>query len=130
MVFQSHVGKGPANRSLVDESLPGWATETVSNLHDTFTYRASREARSRKLPPFSGDFVGSCRHIAHTRGVNPFIVEIEECAHGDGIVQRLLAPARSPYLVYVFLLKPTGLPIHFLDERKQCLLRSLTGAVR
>jgi len=71
---------------------------------------------------FSGYFVGGCRHIAHTRSVNPFIVKIEECAHGDGIVQRLLAPARSPYLLYVFLLKPTGLPVHFLDECKQRLL--------
>ena len=70
---------------------------------------------------FSGDIVGGGSHIAYPRGVNPFIVEIEECAYGDGIVQRLLAPARSLYLLYVLLLKPTGLPIHFLDEGKQCL---------
>src|SRR3972149_9920287 len=47
--------------------------------------------------PFSGGCVGGSSHIAHPRGINPFVVEMEECADGDGIVQRLLAPEQAPF---------------------------------
>ena len=77
---------------------------------------------SKGCQPFSGDCISRGSHIAHSRGVDPFIVEIEERAHGNGIVQCLIAPARGLHPVYVFLLNPAGFTIHLLDECKQRLL--------
>ena len=54
--------------------------------------------------------------------VNPAIVEIEQSAHIDGIIDRFVSPARALRGVYVFLFNLIRRVIHFFYELEQSFL--------
>lgn len=76
---------------------------------------------TRGRQPFPGGRVGSSRHIAHSRGVDPYIVEIEECTYSDGIVQGLFAPTRGLHLLDIVHPESARLPVDLFDEGKKRL---------
>jgi hypothetical protein len=54
--------------------------------------------------------------------VNPAIVEIEQSAHIDGVIDRFVGPARALRRVHVFLFDLIRRVVHFFYELEQGFL--------
>jgi hypothetical protein len=59
------------------------------------------------------------RHRLYTDGVDPAIVEIEQAADHDRVVDRFVGPANVMKAVYVGLLDSRTVTIHLLDIGEQ-----------
>ena len=58
----------------------------------------------------------------HACRVNPAIVEIEQSAHVDGVIDRFVSPACALCRVHVFLFDLIRRVVHFFDELEQSFL--------
>ena len=70
--------------------------------------------------PLTRGIVRRRRHVAHAGGVDPLVIEVEQRAHGNGIVQSFVSPARRLDLVQIPQLQPARLAaVHLVDEREE-----------
>ena len=77
----------------------------------------------------TGHLVGHRGHIAHARRVDPVVVELEQRADRDRIVERFVGPTRLAHAIGVVLADRSGIRDHFLDERveRAILVRDRRG---
>ena len=66
--------------------------------------------------PFSGHVVHLGGHIVDARRIDPVVVELEEGANGDCIVERFVRPARGADAVSIGLGNCRRIVDHLLDE--------------
>ena len=65
----------------------------------------------------TGHFVGRRGHIAHAGRVDPVIVELEQRANSDRVVDRFIRPAGLTHSIDILLANRGRVLDHFLDER-------------
>jgi len=76
---------------------------------------ARRVALGRET--MTGHLVRHRGHIAHARCVDPVVVELEQRANSDSIIERFIRPAGFANRISVGLADRRGILDHFLDER-------------
>jgi hypothetical protein len=68
---------------------------------------------------FAAFAVGFIGHRMHSGGVDPAVIEIEEGADGDGVVDRVVGPAGFVERLHIFGADVGGSEVHFGDEAQQ-----------
>jgi len=64
----------------------------------------------------AGHFVGHSRHIAHARGVDPVVVELEERADGNRVVESFVRPPGFENPIDILLTDRRRVVDHFSNE--------------
>ncbi len=75
-----------------------------------------------RCEPLSRGFVASGRHVVDTRRVDPDVVEVEESADGDGVVEGVVGPPRGPGALEILTSDLRRLAVHRVDEREERFL--------
>ena len=65
----------------------------------------------------TGHLVGHRGHVADSGRVDPVVVELEQRADSDGVIERLIRPAGFANRISVGLADRRGILDHFPDER-------------
>ena len=60
--------------------------------------------------------MGFVAHSVDTARVNPAIVKVKECAHGDGVIDALVGETDRVQLLNVFGLNIVRITIHLANE--------------
>jgi hypothetical protein len=71
--------------------------------------------------------VGFCGHVLYAGRVNPAIVEVEETAHGDGVVDGLLGPSGALDFVNIGPANLVRCAIDLIQEGEERFLRIIQG---
>lgn len=83
-------------------------------LSDGLSYARSVALRRQTMP---GHFVCHRGHVAHSGRVDPVVVELEQRANGDRVIERFIRPAGLSRAIDILLANGSRVANHFLDER-------------
>ena len=73
--------------------------------------------------PMARRLVAERRHILYAAGIAPAVVEVEQSANRDGVVNRFVGPSGPANFVQMLSTNLIGLAIHDLDEFEERLFR-------
>ncbi len=109
-----------------DLSLGGEAHLSLTIDSDYFRPARSIAARREKLPRCG---IRRGRHVVDAGGIDPGVVEVEESAHRDGIVEGVICPARCPGALDILNSDLVRRTVHHLQkiEESPLLVRDRRG---